>query len=142
MNNKTKSQKAIEYYLDVLDEARGENWREKPDHVGKKFLDAANNFGSENSIIQVQAMMNFWLFCNNAGYNKIYEVVYSLDVADRIKDIVWNVYNSEVRKNNSPYFFNTITSLDASLRGKIMVAIMEQYSGISIKEVQETYLGQ
>ena len=110
-------------------------WSEKAANV-QTYID----FNPEQ-IIQVQAMMNFWLFCNNAGYDKIFDVVYSLDVADRIKDIVWNVYEGEVRKNNSPYFFNTLNSLDASLRGKIMVAIMEQYNGISIEQVQENYLG-
>ena len=32
----------IKYYFAVLDEARGKEWREKPDHVAKKMLDAVN----------------------------------------------------------------------------------------------------
>ena len=29
---------AIRYYIDVLDEVRGNTWREHPDHVTSKFL--------------------------------------------------------------------------------------------------------
>ena len=31
---------AIKYYFSVLDEVRGTEWRERPDHVCKEFLDA------------------------------------------------------------------------------------------------------
>jgi len=36
---KNKSEKAVEYMIDVWDEVRG-NWREKPDHVEQMFLEA------------------------------------------------------------------------------------------------------
>lgn len=31
---------AIQYYFDVLEEVRGKNWNEKPDHVLSKMLNA------------------------------------------------------------------------------------------------------
>ena len=35
-----KMYEAIQYYLSVLDEVRSKSWRENPDHVGKKMLEA------------------------------------------------------------------------------------------------------
>ena len=33
---------AIQYYVSVLDEVRTKSWREHPDHVDKKMLEALN----------------------------------------------------------------------------------------------------
>jgi hypothetical protein len=38
----TRLREAIQYYFDVLDEVRGESWKDKPDHVLKKMIDAMN----------------------------------------------------------------------------------------------------
>ena len=36
----TKSDEAVQYIISVWDETRGKSWREKPNHVEQKFLDA------------------------------------------------------------------------------------------------------
>lgn len=33
---------ALEYYFDVLEEVRGKDWKEKPDHVMAKMLNAVS----------------------------------------------------------------------------------------------------
>ena len=33
---------AIKYYFDILEEVRGKDWKDKPDHVLKKMLDAVS----------------------------------------------------------------------------------------------------
>ena len=41
-NKMEKTKKAVEYMIDVWDEVTGKTWRERPDHVQQKFLDAEN----------------------------------------------------------------------------------------------------
>lgn len=35
-----KTKNAVKYMIDVWDEVTGETWRERPDHVQQKFLEA------------------------------------------------------------------------------------------------------
>lgn len=37
-----KTKNAVKYIIDVWDEVTGKTWREKPDHVQQKFLEAEN----------------------------------------------------------------------------------------------------
>ena len=36
----TKSDETVLYMISIWDETRGKSWREKPNHVEQKFLDA------------------------------------------------------------------------------------------------------
>lgn len=45
----TKSEKAVEYLIDVWDEVQG-NWREKPDHVQQMFLEAEKEHTNQQQI--------------------------------------------------------------------------------------------
>lgn len=47
----TKSEEAVQYLIEVYDEVRG-NWREKPDHVEQKLLEAEKEIKENNISIK------------------------------------------------------------------------------------------
>ena len=51
-----KTKKAVKYMIDVWDEVTGKTWRERPDHVQQKFLEAEkellNGYGSNGNLKQ------------------------------------------------------------------------------------------
>lgn len=43
----SKSTEAAKYFISVLDEVTGKIWRERPDHVAQKFLEAEKEYTTQ-----------------------------------------------------------------------------------------------
>ena len=53
--SETKSVKAVKYMLSVWDEVLPDNWRDTPDHVQKKFLEAE---AEQREILRKEGLKN------------------------------------------------------------------------------------
>jgi hypothetical protein len=54
-NEMEKTIKAVKYMIDIWDEVTGKKWRERPDHVQQKFLEAEKELKSEPSTARLSA---------------------------------------------------------------------------------------
>lgn len=61
--NKTKN--AVKYMIDVWDEVTGKTWRQRPDHVQQKFLEAEKELTATQSTTPVDVVINLVKDCTS-----------------------------------------------------------------------------
>lgn len=86
-------------------------------------------------IIQIQAIMNFWLACQNIQKFDLIEMAFKGTESDPMIVHLFKLFDS-VKFN----VFDFIGKLDTKKRGVFINHIMTHYNGISIDTVKEQYM--